>query len=255
MDSFADPHKPVDHTVSLADVRAEVRKLEAELHEKGVQLSGRIIQVCHYLPVTCAFSRRPHLAEIPSPPATPPAKASDIPPSPVEAEHADSALPAPRDAAPEPPSAQWSVNVRYGHSAMVSGIDSLASTHEQILIGWTGDIESSTSAVPQAAAQSSSGPSDLPTSKVSASELSGDDKKELEALLDEYKSRDEPQDGKKIRYVPVWLDDKDAHGHYDGYCKQSEFAFLSLFRFPFGRPWPSYIRPLEPDNGHSPPDW
>ncbi len=138
---------------------------------------------------------------------------------------------------------------------MVSGIDSLASTHEQILIGWTGDIESSTSAVPQAAAQSSSGPSDLPTSKVSASELSGDDKKELEALLDEYKSRDEPQDGKKIRYVPVWLDDKDAHGHYDGYCKQSEFAFLSLFRFPFGRPWPSYIRPLEPDNGHSPPDW
>ena len=23
--------------------------------------------------------------------------------------------------------------------------------------------------------------------------------------------------------VPVWLDDKVAHGHYDGYCKTSEF--------------------------------
>ncbi|KAI0761323.1 trehalose 6-phosphate phosphatase [Trametes elegans] len=221
MDSFAEPRKPLDNSFSLADVRAQVHKLEAELREKEVPLSGRIIQVSHYLPVTCAFSRRARPADIPSPPATPPAKTSDIPPSPVEAQRTDSALPAPREGAPQPTSSQWNVTVRYGHSAMVSGIDSLAATHEQIFIGWTGDIESSSTAVPQAAAQSASGPSDPSASKLPSSSLTDEDKKELEELLKEYKDRDEPQDGKKIHYVPVWLDDKDAHGHYDGYCKQT----------------------------------
>ena len=31
---------------------------------------------------------------------------------------------------------------RQGHTAMISGIRSLSATHEQIIIGWTGDIES-----------------------------------------------------------------------------------------------------------------
>ncbi|KAI0353926.1 trehalose 6-phosphate phosphatase [Trametes cingulata] len=222
MDSFAEPRKPIDNSISLADVRAQVHKLEAELHEKNIPLSGRIIQVCHYLPVTCAFARRSRPADIPSPPATPPAKTSDIPPSPVESQHADSDLPAPRSTGPETEApSQWSISVRYGHSAMVSGIDSLAATHEQILIGWTGDIQASSSPVPPLAAQGGSGPSEPSTGKVPTSSLSEDDKKELETLLGEYKSRDEPQDGKKIHYVPVWLDDKDAHGHYDGYCKQT----------------------------------
>ncbi|KAI0659880.1 trehalose 6-phosphate phosphatase [Cubamyces menziesii] len=221
MDSFAQQRRPVDNSISLADVRAQVHKLEAELRDKDIPLSGRIIQVCHYLPVTCAFTRRARPEDIPSPPATPPAKASDIPPSPVESQHGDSALPAPRGAAPEAPSSQWSLAVRYGHSAMVSGIDSLAATHEQILVGWTGDIQASSEAVPPLAATAASGPADPPTSKVPVSQLSEDDKKELETILEEYRSRDEPQDGKKIHYVPVWLDDKDAHGHYDGYCKQT----------------------------------
>ena len=51
---------------------------------------------------------------------------------------------------------------------------------------------------------------------------------ELEGLLDQYRARDEPKEGKDIHYVPVWLDDKDAHGHYDGYCKQSEYAYLPV---------------------------
>ncbi|KAI0641353.1 trehalose 6-phosphate phosphatase [Trametes meyenii] len=221
MDSFAESRKPLDNDISLADVRAQVRKLESDLHEKNVPLSGRIIHVCHYLPVTCSFSRRPRPSDIPSPPATPPAKASDIPPSPVEATHSDTALPAPRGTAPELPTSQWNVNVRYGHSAMVSGIDSLAGTHEQIFVGWTGDIESSSATPPPLAAPAASGPSDPPTTKVPASSLGEEDKKELETLLQGYKSRDELKDGKKIHYVPVWLDDKDAHGHYDGYCKQT----------------------------------
>ncbi|KAI0821861.1 trehalose 6-phosphate phosphatase [Trametes gibbosa] len=223
MDSFAEPRKPVGTSTSLADVRAQVLKLEADLREKNIELSGRIIQVCHYLPVSCAFSRRARPADIPSPPATPPAKASDIPPSPTEAEqrHDDHPLTAPRGSALELPASQWSISARYGHSAMVSGIDSLASTHEQIFIGWTGDIESSAVAVPQAAGQSAPGASDSPANRIPASDLGTEDRKELESILAEYKSRDEPADGKKIRYVPVWLDDKDAHGHYDGYCKQT----------------------------------
>lgn len=102
---------------------------------------------------------------------------------------------------------------------MVSGIDSLAATHEQIFVGWTGDIQSASAAPP--AGQDASAPSDSAPVKVSASSLSDEDKKELEGLLEEYQSRDGIKDGKKIHYVPVFLDDKDAHGHYDGYCKQT----------------------------------
>ncbi|KAI8974855.1 trehalose 6-phosphate phosphatase [Trametes punicea] len=221
MDSFAEPRKPIDNSISLPDVRAQVQQLEADLREKNIPLSGRIIQVCHYLPVICAFTRRSRPEDIPSPPATPPAKPADIPPSPVESQHADSGLPPPSGAAPDKPQPQWSLAVRYGHSAMTSGIDSLAATHEQILVGWTGDIQASPTAVPPVATPAASGLPDVPTSKVPTSSLTEEDKKELEAMLEEYKSRDEPQDGKKIHYVPVWLDDKDAHGHYDGYCKQT----------------------------------
>ena len=226
MDSFA-PGKPLDNSISLPDIRAQVAKLEADLREKDVQLSGRIIQVCHYLPVTCSFARRPRPSDIPSPPATPPAKSSDIPPSPTaesQSQAGEAALPAPRGTAPEP-SSQWTLNVRYGHSAMVSGIDSLAATHEQVFVGWTGDIQSATAAVQLADATSSS--ESTPT-KVPTSSLSDEDRKELEGALEEYQARDEIRDGKKIHYVPVWLDDKDAHGHYDGYCKQSESARFSL---------------------------
>lgn len=216
MDSFAEPHKPLDTTISLEDVRAQVSKLETDLREKNIPLSGRIIHVCHYLPVTCAFSRRPRPSDIPSPPATPPAKASDIPPSPT-AESQESALPAQQQ------SSQWQLHVRYGHSAMVSGIDSLAATHEQVFVGWTGDIEAG--GAPPAGSQDASSGSE--SAKIPTASLAEEDKKELEGLLAEYRTRDEPKDGKPIHYVPVWLDDKEAHGHYDGYCKQSESFFIS----------------------------
>ncbi|KAI0754189.1 trehalose 6-phosphate phosphatase [Daedaleopsis nitida] len=220
MDSFAEPHKPLDNTVALADVRAQVSKLESDLRDKNVSLSGRIIHVCHYLPVTCSFARRPRPSDIPSPPATPPAKASDIPPSPT-VEHSEDAALAPAQGTAAESSSQWAVNVRYGHSAMVSGIDSLAATHEQIFVGWTGDIESASTAGAQSSGQDTPGPSDPAPTKVPAASLAEEDKKELEGLLENYQSRDDIKDGKAIHYVPVWLDDKDAHGHYDGYCKQT----------------------------------
>lgn len=231
MDSFAEPHKPLDNSISLEDVRAQVSKLEADLHDKNVPLSGRIIHVCHYLPITCAFARRPRPSDIPSPPATPPAKASDIPPSPTaeqaqEASSSGETIPAPRGTAPQQQPSQWQLHVRYGHSALVSGIDSLATTHEQIYVGWTGDIEAGSGSGAQVAGEQDASGSEPAPGKVPSASLAEEDKKELEGLLADYHVRDELKDGKPIHYVPVWLDDKEAHGHYDGYCKQSESAFV-----------------------------
>ena len=100
---------------------------------------------------------------------------------------------------------------------MTSGIRSLSVTHDQLVIGWPGDI---------LAGVSSSGEKRLYAS------LSEDDKAELEARVAGYEAEvDKEKDvagaagvseGKKdIKYVPVWVDDKVAHGHYDEYCKTS----------------------------------
>ncbi|KAI0703424.1 glycosyltransferase family 20 protein [Cytidiella melzeri] len=200
MDSFSEPHKTTEY--SLDDVRSKVRKLEEEHHAKGIPLSGRIIHVAHYLPVTCALS--PQAAKgtngaqpgIPSPPQTPPSQPSDIPPSPTEA-------------APAGPNSKWQISSRFGHSAMVSGITSLTATHEQIYVGWTGDLQSASE-------------SDNGHSKVPSSSISEENKADLENLLSSGKHllKEEFPEGKAMTYVPVWLDDKQAHGHYDGYCKQ-----------------------------------
>ncbi|KAJ6470460.1 trehalose-6-phosphate phosphatase [Mycena sanguinolenta] len=42
-----------------------------------------------------------------------------------------------------------------------------------------------------------------------------------EALASYQPKEHDPDDDKKTEYVPVWLDDAVAHGHYDGYCKQT----------------------------------
>jgi trehalose 6-phosphate synthase/phosphatase len=92
---------------------------------------------------------------------------------------------------------------------MISGIRSLSATHEQLIIGWTGDIETNT-----------------PGERVPMNSISQEDKYSLQDALATYTPREaDPDDDKKTHYVPVWLDDKVAHGHYDGYCKTSEFIF------------------------------
>lgn len=90
---------------------------------------------------------------------------------------------------------------------MISGIRSLSQTHEQLLVGWTGDILSS--------------PDNMPIETVSAG-----DRLAFEGSLDNYIPDTDDEHDTKIKYVPVWLDDKVAHGHYDGYCKQSTPLFL-----------------------------
>jgi len=93
---------------------------------------------------------------------------------------------------------------------MISGIRSLSATHEQIILAWTGDIETGQ---PDSSQRN---PAPLVT-------LTDDDKKSLEAEIGNYKSVIDLGEGKKMmNYVPVFLDDKIAHGHYEGYCKTSE---------------------------------
>jgi trehalose 6-phosphate synthase/phosphatase len=97
---------------------------------------------------------------------------------------------------------------------MISGIQSLSTTHEQLIIGWTGDIETC-----------------IPGERLLTNSISQEDKDLLEDGLATYTPREaDPDDDKKTRYVPVWLDDKVAHGHYDGYCKTSEFIVSGIWR-------------------------
>ena len=51
--------------------------------------------------------------------------------------------------------------------------------------------------------------------------LTEEDKASLQEALAEYSDSDLADEKTKPQYVPVWLDDKVAHGHYDGYCKES----------------------------------
>jgi trehalose 6-phosphate synthase/phosphatase len=195
MDSFSEPYTRADDDISLDEVRAQVRALEDDHRAKGIDLSGRVLHVCHYLPVTSTLASR---AGVPSPPATPPLNVSNV--------LADSTFTEKNRLVTEiqPP---WTLTPRYGHAAMISGIRSLSATHEQLIIGWTGDIETTT-----------------PGERVTTSSISQADKDSLEEALATYTPREaDPDDDKKTHYVPVWQDDKIAHGHYDGYCKTSEF--------------------------------
>ncbi|ETW77810.1 glycosyltransferase family 20 protein [Heterobasidion irregulare TC 32-1] len=202
MDSFSEPRR-LPEVIHLGDVRTAVASLEAEHRAKGIPLSGRVLHVCHYLPITATLhsSSRPGIL---SPPATPPSQPSDIPPSPTDASAPTTNGTAGQDDSVLHP--KWSLATRQGHAAMISGIRSLSSTHEQLIIGWTGDIESPVT---------SSGGEKL---KISANSLSEEDRTVLEEEISNFKAEEEHG---KTTYVPVWLDDKVAHGHYDGYCKQT----------------------------------
>ncbi|KAJ8081818.1 hypothetical protein PM082_007664 [Marasmius tenuissimus] len=199
MDSFTEPYiRPDD--VSLSDIRDQVRALEEEHRANGIQLSGRIIHVCHSLPVTATLNKK---AGVLSPPATPPTKSSEVPPSPSTDAPPSSQGTSKSSEEPSIPSA-WTLAPRYGHAAMISGIRSLSTTHEQLIVGWTGDIHSTT-----------------PGERVPEGTISDDDRAALdEALLTYQPKESDPDDDKKTLYVPVWMDHKVAHGHYDGYCKQ-----------------------------------
>ncbi|KAI3614064.1 glycosyltransferase family 20 protein [Moniliophthora roreri] len=194
---------PISHQ-SLPHIRSRIRSLEDELQANGAELSGRIIHVCHYLPVVASLNRGSGLA-------TPPGSPKDDSPSESK----------------DDPSV-WTLSPRYGHAAMISGIRSLSNTHEQLIIGWTGDIVASS---PSSTASGSSNPSSktpsVSTNTIPATTISDTEKQDLDDALKEYtpkESHPDPDDDKtgrkELTYVPVWMNDKVAHGHYDGYCKQ-----------------------------------
>ncbi|KAF8196101.1 trehalose-6-phosphate phosphatase [Pholiota molesta] len=216
MESFAEPYTRQGDDISIAQVRSNIAELEAEHRKAGIPLSGRIIHVCHYLPLSPTLTQKqPPSSDIGvlSPPATPPTKSAEVPPS----EHEDVAAPSSTkdsrnletDSKAElvdEQKATWSFAPRHGHAAMISGIRSLSATHEQLIVGWTGDIFTS------------------PTDKVPVDSVTPQQRADFEAALKTYHPKesdpDDERDG-KTKYVPVWLDDKVAHGHYDGYCKQT----------------------------------
>ena len=214
MDSFHEPRR-VPEPIKLEDLTSDVLAREAEYRAKGISLSGRVIHVCHYLPIAATLhsSSRPG---IPSPPSTPPQQPTDI------TAHSS-------DAPENTLQPKWSLSSRQGHAAMISGIRSLSTTHEQVIVGWIGDIETP---------NTTSGMSNIlfpllmdltdqfsrfslagDKIKVPSTSLSEQDKVSLEEAISNFKSEDEDT---RTSYVPLFLDDKVAHGHYDGYCKQSE---------------------------------
>lgn len=108
---------------------------------------------------------------------------------------------------------------------MISGIRSLSATHDQLIVGWTGDIVSLPS-VGAPSAEANGGNTGEGEHRIPSHLVGRADREALEAELVGY---DEDGQGQgiegnkgKLEYVPVWLEDKVAHGHYEGYCKTSK---------------------------------
>ena len=200
MDSFAEPYTRQGDDISIEQVRQNIALLEDEHRKAGMTLSGRIIHVCHYLPIAASFeqSQQPTDIGVLSPPATPPTRVSEVSPTDVAE---------PAEGEPEhKPGSPWTLTPRHGHAAMISGIRSLSHSHEQLIVGWTGDIFSS------------------PTDKVPVDSITPQNRADFEDALNNHLPKESDPDDerdRKTKYIPVWLDDKVAHGHYDGYCKQS----------------------------------
>ncbi|KAF8156017.1 trehalose-6-phosphate phosphatase [Crassisporium funariophilum] len=199
-DSFSEPYTRQGDDISIDQVREDIAALEEQHRKAGIPLSGRIIHVCHYLPIVATYLAKTNNTGVLSPPATPPAKAADVLDTDKDAASSESIV---KPAAEEN---DWAFSPRYGHAAMISGIRSLSHSHEQLIVGWTGDILSSSS------------------DKVPADTVSPEERLSFETTLKKYHPKESDPDDerdRKTKYVPVWLDDKVAHGHYDGYCKQT----------------------------------
>ncbi|KAF8305255.1 trehalose 6-phosphate phosphatase [Clavulina sp. PMI_390] len=185
MSAAADPareHFAGGHHFTVDTLTEQIRKLEEDYAAKDVPLSGRIVHVAHYLPIISTLNSPEFATGVPTPPRTP-----------------DRPLPASLGAAVNTPAPRWSLQPRRGHTAMHSGIRSLSSTHEQVIVGWTGPIH---------------GGSSLPAT------ISDGDKAALDELVLNYKDEASTDASlKPMTYGSVWMDDKTSHDHYEGYCK------------------------------------
>jgi trehalose 6-phosphate synthase/phosphatase len=220
---------------SLAELHDQVVRLEESHKAKGLALSGRIIHLCHHLPVEVIRVVPDHVElGVLSPPMMPEFKPEGASTS---VESAD---------------ARWKIVARTGHTAMVSGIKSLSDTHQQLIVAWTGDVLLQTqsqptpvhtknttlpslaiSAAPEVAAPASSALNQDPDGsahlKVFAGQFTDVEKAEVQNELDRFTEVEADKDqGGKLKYVPVFLPPEVSKGHYEGFCKKSEWFCVDL---------------------------
>nr|XP_018263858.1 trehalose-phosphatase [Kwoniella dejecticola CBS 10117]OBR86016.1 trehalose-phosphatase [Kwoniella dejecticola CBS 10117] len=219
---------------SLADIKAQVDRLEASHKAKGLPLSGRIIHVMHHLPVEIVRIVPAESLEaggMLSPPMTPEFKPEDV------------------EATVESADAKWRIHARTAHPALVSGIKSLSDTHDQILVAWTGEVllQPDTNASPQPPSQATfpsiaqnllapfqENPTPSPTSPsmptppnesplmVFGGEFNEQEKKDVEKELERFAEVEQKyEEGSKLKYLPVFLPPDVSKGHYEGFCKKT----------------------------------
>ena len=235
MDSMHPDPEPVV-PLSLDELRAQITKLEAAHKARGIPLSGRIIHVCHHLPVEIVRVVDPsalETGEYLSPPMTPEFKPEDADP---KHESHDS---------------RWRIHARTAHTAMISGMRSLSDSHENIVVAWTGEVLLQTQSQPtptsqplptfssiaeewvggggQGATATPTAPSPAPQIppqeeklKVFGGEFNEDEKKELQGELDRFREVEAAADTDgSLRYVPVFIPPDVSKGHYEGFCKKT----------------------------------
>ena len=215
---------------SLNEIRSNVTRLEAAHRAKGLPLSGRIIHVCHHLPVEIIRIASPSSVDksgVLSPPMTPDFKPEDA------------------DAGLESIDAKWRIHARTAHTAMVSGMKSLSESHEQLVVAWTGEVlvqtQSNPSPIQRATAtfgnilaeESAKANGEVtPTIRereekplmVYGGEFNEAEQRELSTELDRFTEMEtEAEKGGRLKYVPVFIPPDVSKGNYEGFCKKSEF--------------------------------
>ncbi|RUS20114.1 hypothetical protein BC937DRAFT_86335 [Endogone sp. FLAS-F59071] len=159
-------------------------------------IKGRVINVTHYIPYNCILLNDSHSESVPNGKLV---NGSQSPDS-LDASAAPfSRLPTRRRQATTVfEEKQWKFTQRRGHSAMYSGIQSLQHEWETIHIGWTGAIHE-----------------ELSGDVVFTKSLTSEDKVTLTKALRE-----------KGHIIPIFLDDDQSAGHYEGYCKSGTVSRL-----------------------------
>ena len=219
---------------SLSEIRAQISRLEASHKARGIALSGRIIHVCHHLPVEIVRvvpeSSTETSSGILSVPMTPEFKPED------------------HDPRMESVDAKWRIHARTAHTAMISGMRSLSESHENIVVAWTGDVLLQTVSQPTPTQQPTATFSSLADSiaapaqeangngpaggvrdekplMVFGGEFDEQEKTDLENELERFQEfENRGGDDGTLRYVPVFLPSDVSKGHYEGFCKKSESA-------------------------------
>lgn len=257
-----DPSPP--GPMSIEEIQAQIDHLEAAHKAKNFPLSGRIIHLCHHLPVEITRVLSPPPSRLASGRNSPTLSQDGFMSPSIRTANSGGILPPQRmEEFKEPHSttvadSNWKLASRRGHTAMVSGMRSLSSTHEQIVVAWTGDVLQEYAKDPKSApapafvrptpkrlqsiatitGQASGDDSlsgslssvaeieedrplivdDQPT--VYLSELDDDEKNGLQRELHKFSDHEvETDKNGRMTYVPVFVPRETAKGHYEGYCK------------------------------------